>query len=392
MPPLIIWLTGVSFLLFQFFIQLSSGVVIDSISKEMVLSALTTGILSSAFYYIYAGLQIPIGLLFDIKNTRSLLTMGAVICSLGCFLFAESYSFSNLILARLILGGGAAFAFIGLSHLLRTHFSAHHFAFMIGLSETLAFLTTMVGTIGLGLLIHHFGWRLFLLSATGVGLSISLLCWFLIPSHKPSFDLPHNQLKQLGLILSSKKLWINGFFVGLTFSVVTVFGAMWAVPFAQIKLGCSLQEASVADAMFFCGAALSCPLFGYLSNHYKRRLLMLISCLSTAVLMSVILYLPINSLILLSAGMFGLGTCCGAYMLAYSIANDLAPPNSLSTCTGFTNTLAMLSAPLMQPLIGFTMDKLNPSGNYLLIDYQYALLSIPLALLVASFLVFFLPE
>ena len=109
-PRLVIWLVSVSFVLFQFFLQLSSGVIIYSIMTEMKLSALITGLLSSAFYYVYTSLQIPVGVLFDKKSTRHLLTWSALLCSIGCFLFAESYTITQLLITRLIIGTGASVA------------------------------------------------------------------------------------------------------------------------------------------------------------------------------------------------------------------------------------------------------------------------------------------
>ena len=102
---------------------------------EMQLSALTAGLLSGTFYVIYAALQIPAGFLFDRKSTRRLLTIKTLICSTGCFLFAASYSLTGLFLGRFLIGAGSAFAFIGLSHLLRQHYPLKRFAFMIGLSD-----------------------------------------------------------------------------------------------------------------------------------------------------------------------------------------------------------------------------------------------------------------
>ncbi len=66
-----IWLIGVSFVLFQFFLQLSSGVVLGAIGHDIPLSALQAGIVSSAFYYIYTSLQIPVGMLLIAKTPAS---------------------------------------------------------------------------------------------------------------------------------------------------------------------------------------------------------------------------------------------------------------------------------------------------------------------------------
>lgn len=361
---------------------------------EQNFSALTAGLLSSAFYYIYTTMQIPVGVLFDSYNTRSLLYINAALCALGCFIFATSHSLPLLFFGRLVIGGGSAFAFIGMSHLLRQHFPIKNYAFMIGLSETLGFTLTVVGMIGMGSLIESYSWRYFIAGAGITGLFISFLCWSFIPSHKPLTDKARDYKKQLCLILKNKLAWINGLFVGLEFSVITVFGALWAVPFLQLKLQCSMELAGTLTSMILLGAGLSCPAFGQLSIHFNRRKpLIHLSCLSTAALMLLVLYIPIHSVFLMGALLFLIGLCCGAYMLAYTIANELAPAESLSTCTGFTNTLAMLSAPLLQPLIGYLLDLFSTKKDvYTLDNYQNALLLIPVALVLASVLSQFLPE
>ncbi len=385
-----IWLVGVSFVLFQFFLQLSSGVIIGAIMQEMHLSAFKAGLLSSAFYYIYTALQIPVGVLFDRKSTRSLLVTTAFVCSVGCIFFAYSQNFTLLFLSRFLIGGGSAFAFVGLSHLLRQHFPLKQFGFMIGLSETLGFLITVLGIISMASLIAEWGWRNFISYVGILGFFISYLCWRYIPVTKTPPFTPSK--KQLLLIIKNKKTWINGIFVGLSFTVITVLGAMWAVPFIQVKLGCSLKEASIIDSMIFLGAAISCPLFGLLANLYRRRWLMVFSCLSTAFLILLLLYLPINNHLMLAFLMLLIGISCGAYMLAFSIANELAPAEALSTCTGFTNSLAMITAPLLQLLIGFLLNCASPGNHYYsLSDYQTVLLTIPLSLLLASGLCFLLP-
>lgn len=389
-----IWSIGVFFVLFQFFLQLSSGVVIQSIMQEMQLTALAAGVLGSSFYYVYTSLQIPVGVLFDLKSTRAIMSCSALICSLGCVLFAHSHSLPALIGSRLIVGGGAAFAFIGLSHLLRQHFPLNRFAFMIGLSETLGFLITMSGIISLGLLVERWGWRNFINGAAVAGLLIAWLCWRVIPlRHPPVARKGLSHWKQFLVILGSGPIWINGLFVGLSFTVITVFGAMWAVPFIQVKLGCGLTDASIMDSMLFLGGAIGCPLFGFLSTHCKRRPIILTSCLSTAFLIMLILFLPTRSALVIGALMFLIGLSCGAYMLAYSIANEQAPEGTLSTCTGFINTLAMLSAPIMQPLVGFILDHAGQGSNVSMLHaYQLALSIVPAGLVIAAGLAMLLPE
>lgn len=390
----VIWLIGVFFLLFQFFLQLSSGIVIGVIMHEQNLSALSAGLLSSAFYYVYTSFQMPVGLLFDCYNTRTLLSVNAALCALGCFVFASGHNLPTLFIGRLIIGAGSAFAFVGLAHVLRQNYPLKQYAFMIGVSETLGFTLTVFGMIGMGSFINHYGWRYFICGAGIIGLLIAFLCWLIIPSYKPDVKINLHYKQQITTILKNKLTWINGTFACLEFSVITVFAAMWAVPFLQLKLQCTLQIASILTSMILLGAGLSCPIFGQLSIHLtKRKPLIHFSCISTMILFLTTLYLPTQNLVLIGFLMFTMGLCCGAYMLAYSISNELAPLESLSTCTGFTNTLAMLSAPLLQPLVGFLLDTFNQNNKvYTLSDYQSSLLIIPVALIAASILAHFLPE
>ncbi len=388
-----VWLPGSLFVLFQFFLQLSSGVVIGVLMHDMVMSALTAGLLSSSFYIVYTLLQIPVGIMFDCKNPRPLLTINAFLCSIGCIVFASSYSLTGLFFGRTLIGIGSSFAFVGLTHLIRQHYPARQFAFLIGLSETLGFLTTVLGIIGMGSLIIIFGWRDFINTAGLIGIMIASLCWKYIPAEPNMTKSLQHYGKQLSHILTNKKLWVNGLFIGLSFALVTVFGALWAAPFIQIKLACSLRQASLINAMFFLGTGLSCPLFGILGSYFKRRKpLILTGCLLTITLMLSVLFLPISGLVNMAVIMFMLGLCCGSYILAYAIANELAPANSLSTCTGFINTLALITTPLLQPLIGYLLDLFSQDGLYTLTDYQRALLVIPCSLIVAAILVCFLPE
>ncbi len=387
-----IWLVGVSFVLFQFFMQLSSGVIIGAIMDEMQLTALAAGFLGSSLYIVYTILQIPVGILFDRKNSRLLLSVNALLCSVGCTLFASSYSLTSLFVGRLLIGTGSAFAFVGLSHLLRQHYPLRRFAFMIGLSETLAFFVTVVAMISLGELLSLWGWRNFIKTAGFLGCFISFLCWKFIPDSTPPKPAINYKVQVLD-ILKNGKAWINGLFVGLSFTVVTVFGALWAVPFIQVKLSCTLPQATIIGAMFFLGAGISCPLFGYLACKFSRRKpLILLSCASTLALLLVIIYSPIQNGVFLSMLMCAMGICCGAYMLAYTIANELAPTHSLSTCTGFTNTLAILSAPLLQPLTGYILDVVSVTDKYTTLDFQKALITVPISLFLAGVLVLFLPE
>lgn len=389
----LVWAVAASFVLFQFFIQLSSGLVIGAIMEEKSLSALCAGLLGSSFYIVYTIMQIPVGLFFDNYNAKTLFTINTFICSLGAFIFAYSHSIFGLFVGRILTGFGASFAFVGFAHIIRDKFPLKKFAFMIGLVDTFGFIFTVVSLCFMGKLLSDFGWRIFMVASSILGLIITLLCYIVIPNTKSRNYSLKSFYTHLQQIVTSKLAWQNGFFIGFSIIVVTVFGGMWAIPFVQVKLDCSLGLAGGIGSMFFLGAAISCPLFGHLATHLnQRKTLILISCFTTAFLLFILIFVPMQSPLVVAILLCAIGTSCGAYMLAFSIANEIAPANAQSTCAGFTNTIAMVTAPILQPLIGYIMDLCKKGADHALIDYQIGISVIPFCILIAGILAWFLPK
>lgn len=388
-----IWLVSSSFVLLQFFLQLSSGVVISAIMQEMSLSSISAGFLGSSFYIIYTALQIPVGLLCDRKNLKVILTSGALLCAFGCLVFANSPHLPGLYLGRIIIGIGSSVAFVSLTHLVREHYPIQRFAVLIGITETGSFLVTVLGIIGMGEMIAHWGWRVLIDCAALIALIVAYACWKTIPNQvNQSQSTTSSCTKELYVICANKKLWLNGLMIGLSFTLVTVFGALWAVPFIELKCMCSLRQASLITGLFFLGTGISCPVFGWLSNIIKqRRMLIASSYLTSALFLLLTLYIPNQSMVVIGGLMFLTGLSCGAYLLAYPISNELVSKAQMSTAAGFTNTLALVTTPLLQPLIGLTLAIFSTTSVYTLADYQLSLLILPGCLVLASLLVVFLP-
>src|SRR3989344_5993733 len=96
----VIWIISILFVMFQFCVQLSAGEMLDGLMQSFSLSAFGGGLLVSVYYYIYVLLQTPAGVLIDHYGPRLLLTVGALTCGLGTFMFAESHTLSMAFIAR----------------------------------------------------------------------------------------------------------------------------------------------------------------------------------------------------------------------------------------------------------------------------------------------------
>jgi len=403
LQPFLIWGCSDFFVLFQFFLQLSSGVMIAKLMQSFGLTAFGAGVLSSAYYYIYITLQAPAGMLMDRFGPRYLLTIGSFVCAFGCYFFGISANVTIATLGRLLMGAGASFAFVGSLHIIRDWFPEDRFAFMVGIAETIGMLGTVVGAISLAEVINSVGWRSCMLFAALVLLGLSLVSWLVIrenPEKEPHQDTEKTSFShRLRITLNNPIAWINGIYSGLLFSIVTVFVALWGIPFLMLDFHISLPLATTASTMVFLGVAIGSPAIGYYSGKFNKTKPFLIGGpLLCTLFISLILYLPSMSLAMLFTLLFLLGVACSSYVLNFDVANRIAPKHAKSTYIGFTNALCIITAPLLQPFVGYVLHILAqghslPSHEvYSLLDYREALSILPLSMLAAAALAFLIPE
>lgn len=397
-----IWFAATLFVLLQFFLQLTSGEIVDSLMKSFALNALGGGFLASTYYYTYASLQTPVGILFDRYGPRLLLTLGALIVGIGSVIFAYAPNLGIAILGRLLMGGGAAFAFVGTLYLTGQWFSPSRFAFMVALVETVGMLAVVASGYAIAKTVTILGWRDCMLVSAVIAFILAMILWVIIRD-RPSGVLPaprqsnQNLWQDLRCLIGNKIAWANGCYAGILFAVTTVFTALWAIPFLQVSHHLSLVQATLLASMVFLGVAVGGPVIGWLDNHVpSRRLLMMVCALVSAVLISGIVYFSKLPLIILAMLLLLLGTFSSSYILAYAVGSEIVPLQLRSTSIGFVNTFAVGTAPLLQPLIGFFLSlgahEKQSVITYPLWDYDLALTVFPLLLLVAAWLACWIPN
>ena len=111
----------------------SPSVMIEEMMRDLAIGGALLGQLSAAYFYGYAGMQIPVGMLIDRFGPRRLLTVAAVGCAGGCVLFASG-TVATASLGRLLIGAGAAFSLVGAMAIAAQAFPARRFALLSGLA------------------------------------------------------------------------------------------------------------------------------------------------------------------------------------------------------------------------------------------------------------------
>jgi MFS family permease len=400
------WIWGVSlvFVLFQFFLQLSSGEMVDGLMKSFSLTALGGGVLASSYYYIYVVLQAPAGMMIDHFGPRRILGASALLCAVGCLFFAGAHHLIFAILGRLMMGMGAAFAFVGSLNLVARWFPLERFGVMAAISETVGMLGSLFGGFMLADLIQHIGWRPAMLGATVVGLLIALLLWLIVrdaptqqvtTEHRSASEL----WKDVKALIKRPIVWWNGLYSGAMFSTVTVFVALWGIPFIQKAHHLNLIMASLTCNLMFVGVAIGSPVMGWIDGRFQcRRQLMVSTAIATFLLLCLLIYVPSLPLDIVMTLMLLLGFFASSYIITFVIANEIAKPHTRGTSMGFVNMLSVASAPIFQTLIGFLLFilsggvALHEITAYSVFHFQIALSVVPLLVAGAAVVAVLLPE
>ncbi|MCF7852343.1 MAG: MFS transporter [Simkaniaceae bacterium] len=395
-----IWSLVVLFLFYDYFLRVSPSVMVDALMREFQVNATMVGTISAFYFYAYAPLQLPVGLLMDRFGAKRLLTFAMLICALGAFSFGMAHHITVAEMGRFLMGVGSAFAFIGMVYVCAHWFPLKQRAFLIGLGNSFGMLGAVVGEGPLSIVSERLGWRYTMSGFAGIGVIIAIIMYLSIrntPPHQASKKLKKIQFHHVWVhfieVISRGASWINAIGALLMFVVTVAFASLWAVPFLQYAHHISRDEAAFAASMVFVGWIVGGPFFGYLSDQLRHRKGIIIwAILINLALLLPLIYIPHIPAFWVFAMMLLIGIAQSAQLLSFSMAVDINRQEAKGTAIAFTNFLVALGGAISQPLVGFILDRfalVTPDRVfYTLRDFRIAMTVFPVCLVLS--LIFYL--
>ncbi len=134
-----------AFFLFEFVTRIEPGLATDGIRGFYHLSDKGFGTLSSLFFWVYAPMQIVVGLLLDRYGARRFILLGSLLCALGVLLFTATPDPIISSIGRALTGFGASFAFVAALWLVNHWFLPQRFALLSGAVNAVGMLGTAIG-------------------------------------------------------------------------------------------------------------------------------------------------------------------------------------------------------------------------------------------------------
>ena len=363
----------------SFFQRFAPAGIASDLVAAFNTTASSLGALAATYFYVYTLMQVPTGILVDTLGPRRILLIGGVVGSAGSLMFGLAPGLELALVGRTLIGLGVSVTFIAMLKIIAVSFDERRFATLVGLSMLIGNLGSVLAGAPLSWLAQLTSWRNIFVALAGVSLLLGVACWVLVrerpaaagkPDPKPQFD---RRLVLAGLIavLKNRDTWptvcVNFGVCGSFFA----FAGLWATPYLTQAQGMTRDVAANHLSLYFIGFALGCIVMGALSDRLGKRRPVLIV---TSHLYLLIWLVLLSGLVLPLTASYGLFTLMGlltaGFTLTWACAKEVNAPMLSGMSTSVTNMAGFLAGALLQPLVGWAMDRhwqggLTSSGSRL---------------------------
>ena len=425
---LIFLIIGVGYLL-VFFHRVAPAVVAIDMMADLKVGAVLIGFLASGYFYPYAIMQLPTGILSDSWGPRKTITLFFLIASVGSVLLGLSSDISSAVFGRILVGLGASTLYVCALKILSQWYKGEEFATMTGFLIAIGGIGLLVSTIPLALLSNAVGWRIPFILTGVITLILAVIVWIFVRNSPQEIDMPiiildksskdNEGMPLLGMpevvknsatskkrisifdssmkVLSHKHYWPASIWMFCTMAIYLSFGGLWGGPYLIQIYDMTKVEASRVLSMIAVGMIIGSPLMGLLSDRIiKRRKIVVNTSSAILFLIMAFLYFRVSSiptiglyLICLGIGIFSVGTVA----IGYALIKDLFPIEIAGTSTGIANFFPFLMGALYQPLMGYILELNGKLGDsYTAIGYQNAFLVLFISSIIACIASFFIKE
>ncbi|MEM1243852.1 MAG: MFS transporter, partial [Pseudomonadota bacterium] len=387
-------------------LQVAPSVMTKQLMRDLLISSAGVGTISAAFFYSYASLQIPAGMLYDRYGPRLLLTFATLICGIGAILFSTGHSMELLSWARVLIGAGAAFSFIGCLVLIANWLPAGYFALSAAIVQAMSSVGAICGQVPLSAAVRHFTWQTSILWMGFFGILLSTLIAFFVRDRAPWYPKKETlsrapkkkqSLRNLTNVLSDFQTWMIGLYSFCIWMPTLIFASLWGVPFLAEKYAMTTIEASAFTSMIWLGIAFGGPMLAWYSNRTQKRKAPLILGAALGIIgIITITYLPVPKWLGLIALLL-IGVSSSAQSFAFAVVKDINTPKTMGTAAGINNMFVVAGGALFQPLVGYLLhffwngEMLHQVPYYSIAAYQKSLILLPITafmcLIVGVFLI-----
>jgi MFS family permease len=339
------------------------GIAAPLMKSQLGLSATQFGLVVSAFFWVYAPVQLLVGWLVDRFSVYRLMAGGVLLWALSTLAMGLAGGFASLLVLRILLGVGETIAFPGASKIITRHVPPQrrgmaNAALALGIA-----LGPAVGTLAGGLILASFGWRMIFL-AFGIVTLIWLLPWHVTTRNLSSVSDAGDRNVPLSSLVGRWPLWSMSI-AHIASNYVFYFILAWLPLYLTQSRGLSIPAMTMLATLGYSAQAAAALAFGTISDWWTRsgrseasmrRWMMTLGQIVAAGAVLGLAYADTKVEIALLLCVAGIAT--GALSLnTYAVAQMFSGPKAAGTWVGFQNAIGNLSGIFGPILTGAIVDK-----------------------------------
>lgn len=398
---LIFGILGAAYIL-VFFHRLAPAIVAVDMMRDLKTGGALMGILASAYFYPYALMQIPAGLLADSWGPRRSVTFFFIFAAAGSVALGLAQSVGMAIAARIVVGLGVAMVFVSTMKILTNWFESEKFVRMTGLLMALGGVGGYIAATPLAFLSDAISWRGAMIFIGTLTLGIALAIWLLVRdtpqemgfqpvngnSSPISTDNKVGLWRGIGLVIKEPRFWpwAMVFFLGATVNLS--FTGLWGGPFLMHVYGMSKTQAGAVLSMMAIGLIVGAPVMSLLSDkifHSRKKVLLVNQFSALGLFVPLAFFTGDYSKTMLYVWCFSYSfMISGAVVVGYTSIKEYFPMEISGTATGLINIFPFAGAALGQPLMGWYLDTLGSTGGHYSVDAYSAAFKIGLIFLLGA--------
>ena len=341
--------------------------------SELKLSATAFGLAVSAFFWVYAPVQLFAGWLCDRFSVYKMVAAGIVLWAASTFMMGFAGGFLSLLVLRVMLGVGESIGFPGASKIIARHVPPERRGFANAAVAAGLALGPAVGTLAGGLIVASLGWRA-MFFAFGLATLLWLAPWRSLVVNLPKeggFD--EGPPVPLAALVGKWSLW--------SMSIVHCLGnysfyfiLTWLPLYLTKSRGFTITEMTLLATLGYAVQAACALGYGHFSDRWTRsgrseaacrRAMMVGSQLLAAAAILGLAFADTAAEIALLLCLAGAASAALSMNL-YAVAQMFAGPRASGTWVGFQNSLGNLSGIFGPIVTGMIVDRAGYTSAFML--------------------------
>ena len=366
------WVVGLLVYMLAVFHRSSLAVAGLAAGERFDISAAQLATFTMLQLLVYAGMQIPVGLLVDRFGPRAVMLTGVVVLTLAQVGFALAPSYPAALTARTFVGMGDAMTWICVLRLVSRWFPSRRVPLITQVSGTVGQLGAVAAAVPMTFALREVGWTTAYLASAGLGVVLALGLVLVVRDAPEGRRMTGPKLSWPGVRSSLTASWAHpgtrlGFWMHFTtqFSA-TAMALLWGYPFLVQGEGRSSTSAGVLLTLIVVSFMYSGPLLGLLVGRHPwhRSSMVLVIVSAIVVVWTVVLAWPGQAplwLLVVLTQVIGFGG--PASMIGFDMARTSNPAERQASATGIINQAGFAASLVLVLSIGLILDWRTPGAS-----------------------------